>query len=149
MARPSKLTPNITKRIGENVALGLTYALAAESAGITYQTFNDWMNTGKTEKSGKYSQFYQHIQECNADTAKKYLECLNKAADTENCQVCMWILERRFPDEFGRWVHRKINSVSENQNVTVKIAINEADKIRKQILAKFDRGLESHELSAD
>ena len=62
MARSSKITPNITKRIGDNIALGLPYALAAESAGITYQTFNDWMNKGKTEKSGKYYQFYQHIQ---------------------------------------------------------------------------------------
>ena len=41
MARPSKLTPDITKRIGDNIALGLTYSLAANSAGITYQTFKD------------------------------------------------------------------------------------------------------------
>ena len=36
MARPSKLTPELQKRIGENIALGLTYRLAAESAGVTY-----------------------------------------------------------------------------------------------------------------
>ena len=41
MARPSKLTSDIAKRIGDNIALGLSYALAAESVGITYQTFND------------------------------------------------------------------------------------------------------------
>jgi hypothetical protein len=41
MARPSKLTPDITQRIGDNVALGIPYALAAASAGITYQTLND------------------------------------------------------------------------------------------------------------
>lgn len=56
-ARPSKLTPYIALLIGNNVALGLTYALAAESAGITYQTFNDWMKKGKNTKSGKYFQF--------------------------------------------------------------------------------------------
>ena len=39
MTRPSKLTPDITKKIGEYIALGLTYSLASESAGITYQTF--------------------------------------------------------------------------------------------------------------
>jgi hypothetical protein len=47
MARPSKLTPNITQLIGDNVALGLPYSLATASAGITYQTLNDWMKKGK------------------------------------------------------------------------------------------------------
>jgi len=35
MARPSKLTHEIQQRIGDNIALGLTYSLAAESVGIT------------------------------------------------------------------------------------------------------------------
>jgi hypothetical protein len=51
MARPSKLTPAITKRIGDSVSLGLTYALAAESAGITYQTLNQWMQRGKNSNT--------------------------------------------------------------------------------------------------
>lgn len=47
MARPSKLTKELQQQIGKSIALGLIYALAAASAGITYQTFNDWMNKGK------------------------------------------------------------------------------------------------------
>ena len=43
MARPTKLTPEIKQQIGKSVALGLTYALAAALVGITYQTFNFWM----------------------------------------------------------------------------------------------------------
>jgi len=111
MARPSKLTPDITKRIGDGVYLGLTYALAAESAGVTYKTFNDWMNKGKIENSGKYSQFYLHVQKCNADAAKVLLERINKAARAGNMQMCTWILERRFPEEFGRRVYQKTNMV--------------------------------------
>jgi transposase len=89
MARPCKLTPELQQRIGENIALGLTYRLAAESAGVTYKTFNDWMNKGKTEKSGKYYQFYKYITKCNADGALKLLERLNESAKAGNCQVCM------------------------------------------------------------
>jgi hypothetical protein len=74
MVRPSKLTPNITQLIGDNVALGLPYSLAAASAGITYQTFNDWMKKGKNSKSGDYFQFSQHIEKCNADGALKCLQ---------------------------------------------------------------------------
>jgi hypothetical protein len=57
----------------------------------------------------------------------------------------MFILERRFPDEFGRRVYRKTNVVSENLNQNVEIIVNDADDIRKEILAKFDRTEESNE----
>ena len=96
MSRPSKLTNEIPQKIGDGVSLGLTYSLTANSAGVTYQTFNQWMSKGKTEKSGKYFQFYRYIQKRNADAAKALLERLHNAADAGNCQVCMWILERRF-----------------------------------------------------
>ena len=92
MARPCKLTPDITKRIGDNIALGLTYALAAESAGITYQTFNDWMNKGKNSKSGEYFQFFQYIQKCNAGGARKLFKHLNEAAKAGDSRICIWIL---------------------------------------------------------
>jgi hypothetical protein len=54
MARPTKLTKELQQQIGNNVALGPTYALAAASSDITYQTFNSWLKRGQTEKSGKY-----------------------------------------------------------------------------------------------
>ena len=139
MARPCKLTSELQQRIGDNIALGLTYSLAAEAAGITYKTFNLWMQRGQTEKSGKYYLFYKYIQKCNADAAKKLLERLNEAVDAGNCQVCMWILERRFSEDFGRREYRKMNIVSENINENVELTVTEGDQIRKQILAKFDR----------
>ncbi len=55
----------------------------------------------------------------------------------------MFILERRFSEDFERRVYKKTNVVSENQNVNVDIAINDADDIRAQILEKFDLGQES------
>ena len=144
MARPSKLSPDITKRIGENIALGLPYSLAAEAAGITYQTFNEWHKKGKNSKSGVYFEFYKFIQKCNADAAKKCLEKLNEAAKAGNCTVCMWILERRFSEDFGRRQYRKMDVISENQNQNVNIIVSDADGVRKEILAKFDRVEESN-----
>jgi hypothetical protein len=35
MARQTKMMPNITKKIGDNIALGRPYALASEAAAIT------------------------------------------------------------------------------------------------------------------
>jgi len=82
MPRPSKLTPEIQLKIGDGISLGLTYALAANSAGVSYQTLNQWVRRGQTEKSGNYYNFYKFIQKCNADAAKILLERLNLAAKT-------------------------------------------------------------------
>jgi hypothetical protein len=81
--------------------------------------------------------FIKYIQKCNADGALKLLKRLNDAAETGNCQVCMWILERRFSEEFGRRVYRKTNVVSKNLNQNVEIVVTDIDKIREKILEKF------------
>jgi len=139
MARPCKLTTDIQQKIGAGISLGLTYALAANSAGISYQTFNSWYQKGRTEKAGKYFKFSQYINKCNADAAKTLLERLNEAVKAGDTRICIWILERRFSEDFGRREYRKMNVVSENQNVNVEINVKEADILRKQILEKFDQ----------
>jgi len=62
---------------------------------------------------------------------------LNNAAKAGNCQVCMWILERRFPEDFGRREYRKINTISENKNENVEIIAKDSDAIRKNIFEKL------------
>ena len=146
MARPTKLTPDITKRIGDGVSLGLTYALAASTAGVTYQTFNQWMKLGRDSISGKYFEFYKHIEQKNAEGALRILQKLNDAARAGNCQVCMFILERRFSEDFGRRIYKKTNAVSETLNQNVEIKVQDTDAIREEILAKFDLVEESSEL---
>jgi hypothetical protein len=137
MARPSKLTKEVQQRIGDNIALGLTYRLAAESAGVTCKSFNLWMQQGKNSTSGKYFQFAQYINKCNADGALKLLERLNEAAKAGNCQVCTWILERRFPEDFARRQYRKTNIVSENMNENIEVIVKDVDVIRQNILEKL------------
>ena len=69
-----------------------------------------------TEKSGKHYQFYQQAIKQNADATKTLMQRLNKAAEAGKCQVCMWILSKRFPEEFDRRIYQKMNVVSKNQN---------------------------------
>jgi hypothetical protein len=137
MPRPSKITPEIQQKIGDGISLGLTYALAANSAGVSYQTYNEWVKRGQTEKSGKYYNFYKFIQKCNADAAKALLERLNLAAKAGDTRICMFILERRFSEDFGRKMYRKANVVSENINANVEIIVNDTDAIRNKILDKL------------
>jgi hypothetical protein len=92
--------------------------LAAETAGITYKTHNEWMKKGHTEKFGKYYHIFKCIQKCNADDAKKLLKRLNgvaKASDTQHR------------------VYWKTNAVSKNKNENIGITVTEVDILRKQI----------------
>ena len=61
----------------------------------------------------------------------------------------MWILERRFPESYGRHEYKKINSVSENKNENIEILINDADKLRQEILAKFTLVKERNDSSVE
>ena len=146
MARPTKLTPEIQTLIGENIALGPTYGFAANAVGITYETLNQWLKRGQTEKSGKYYRFYKHIKKCNDDAAKVLLERINEAAKSGDTQMCTWTLERRLSEDFGRRVYRKTNVVAENlnQNVNVEIIVQDTDPIWEEILANFDLVEESN-----
>jgi recombinational DNA repair protein RecR len=85
------------------------------------------------------SEFSFVIKKCNSEGAKKLLENLNAAAKAGNCQICMWILERRFPEDCGRREYHKMNVVSENKNENVEIIVKNADNIRKKIPKKFFR----------
>ena len=51
MARPSKLTPEVTKRLTEAIRAGNYYEAACGYAGIGYSTFRVWMTKGEKAKS--------------------------------------------------------------------------------------------------
>jgi hypothetical protein len=57
----------------------------------------------------------------------------------------MWILERRFSEEFGRRVYRKMDVVSENLNQNVEISVMDANKIREKIIEQFALDRENSE----
>ena len=49
----------------------------------------------------------------------------------------MWILERRFPEDFARRQYRKMDVVSESKNENVELIIRDTDTIRSKILDKL------------
>jgi len=95
------------------------------------------MNKEKNATSGEYFEFYKHIKKCNTEGALKCLQHLNEAAAAGNCRICCWILERRFPEAYGRREYRKINAVSENKNENIEIMVKDKDELSEQIITKL------------
>lgn len=109
MAARSKLTPATQKRICEAIRLGATYVHAANAAGISYETFNEWRKTKP--------QFSEAIQKAEGECVEEQLRVIRQAASERNWQASAWILERRYPDDYGR---RERQQLEHSGGVTVR-----------------------------
>lgn len=111
MGRPSKFTPETIKKLTDAIRLGATYELAAKSAGISYQTFNEWregrlMPKGTTSEQKR--EFVEAIQKAEGDAVVQWLAKIEKAANDGAWQAAAWKLERRYAREYGRNVHEHV-----------------------------------------
>jgi hypothetical protein len=91
--RRSKYTPETVDKLTQAIRLGATYQLACNFAGISHETFHQWRNT-KPE-------FSEAITQAEGDAAVKWLALVNKHA-TDQPQWAAWMLERRYPEMYGR-----------------------------------------------
>jgi hypothetical protein len=94
--RPNKLTAEVTERIVEAIKRGATYEIACNYAGITYQTFRNWMIKGeKTRRKNKFFEFFNKVKEAEGEAAYRWLAIIDKAAIEGSWQAAAWKLERR------------------------------------------------------
>lgn len=95
MSRPTKLTPERTRRICENLMLGLTYDLAAHASGISSCTLSRWRARGREEESGIYHEFNVSVEAAVGQNARKAMAVIAKAAKGGTWQAAAWMMERR------------------------------------------------------
>ena len=129
--RPSKLTPEVTKRICQAVKLGATYKLAAQAAGVSEKTFCVWMARGREGGPGsaKFVEFLQAIKDSEGEGAETCLAVIRKAALDGIWTAAAWLLERRYPDLYGRVARAPIESAKDKTDQpTPEEAVN---KIRE------------------
>tara|TARA_R100000781_G_C3999133_1_gene99615 strand:- start:37 stop:453 length:417 start_codon:yes stop_codon:yes gene_type:complete len=96
MGRPTKLNAETQKRFIDGLRLGLTYKLAASYAGLDISTFHLWMQKGKAEESGIYSDFFDAIKAAEGMCAAQHMGRITKAAEAGQWQSSAWVMERRF-----------------------------------------------------
>lgn len=101
MARPDKLTPEAHKEIIDALAMGCTRKDAAESAGVEYRTFLNWLQTGEAAKSGKFLQFFHAVTKAEAKARKLYTGTIAKAAADGDWRAAETFLKRRDPENWG------------------------------------------------
>ena len=98
MARRTKLTPEVQKRFVEALKLGATHRIACQYCGIDPSTFYRWMQ----KERGVYRKFRDEVKEAEAVGSLGSLARINKSAKEGDWKAAAWLLERRYPSEYGR-----------------------------------------------
>jgi len=119
----------------------MSYAATAGAIGITPESFNNWMNWGREGiKDPIFSRFYATVREAESKLMFDCLTKLKQVNDTAmNPQSIQWLLERRFPQDFGKRNALEVNAKTESMsfNVNANIDKNETAQIRAAILARL------------
>ena len=94
--RPSKLTPETTKKLCAKLRDGRTYAVACAHAGIVYETFRNWLKRGEAAGQGEYFVFFATIRKAEMVGREKLeVRALHNSDPLE-------ILGRRWPEDWGK-----------------------------------------------
>ena len=116
MARPTKLTPELQETICDIISKGNSITTACQSVGIAETTFRVWKEKGDKEPDSVHGEFLQAMHKAESDAKQELLQYVKDAAP-HSWQASMTILERRWPNEFGRRdrmeVHAKIGPAIE------------------------------------
>jgi hypothetical protein len=146
MARPTKFTPELQKKICDAIRAGAYIETAAAYAGIDKTTLYDWLRRSARDKSGIYTGFSHAVEKALAEAEMRDLIIIGKAAE-ENWQAAAWRLERKFPDRWGR-KDRVSATLKHTGEVTTKHeqhyhiiqqVVAEDEAIADRLLSAFER----------
>jgi transposase-like protein len=94
MARTTKRTDARQRAICQAIEQGATYEMAAASAGIHRDTLHAWRSRDPA--------FSDALKAAEARGVLACLSRIQQAANDGQWQAAAWILERRYPADYGR-----------------------------------------------
>lgn len=108
MSRPTKLTPLRQERLLEAIRKGAPYATACLYAGIHYATMRRWLVAAESEgpegvskrELRAFREFREALLAAEGEAAMALLGDVRKAGE-KDWKASAWLLQRRYPDEFG------------------------------------------------
>lgn len=92
--RKTVRTPENQAKLVQAIKMGSTHKLACQYAGMDESTFYRWMQDD--------SEFRNSIKEAEGAGAVELLMLIKRQAHEGSWQAGAWILERRYPEQYGR-----------------------------------------------
>ena len=137
MARPTKLTQEITDRICLAIRAGNYAKIAAAMAGVGETTYYRWLELSAEPNAKKeYREFRESVERAEAEAEISAVARIKQAADNGTWQAASWLLERKHGERWGR--NDKLRQEITGANgAPVALSIEEA---KKAVLAFLDEG---------
>ena len=120
MARPDKLTDAVEENICEALRHCASEDAASEGAGISYSTFNRWMQDEETYHAPKFWKFRKMVKRAIADGQLNHLAAMERVG-AEDWRYHAWILEHRHKKDFGG----AVDVTSKGEKIVVKLIKDE------------------------
>lgn len=100
VTKPTRLTRETADAIVTAIKTGATLEVAAAYAGIGRRTFFDWLREGRRPDGRKL--YRDFVDELDLALGQWEAGALQRIHDDPEWQSDAWMLERRFPDRYGR-----------------------------------------------
>lgn len=104
MARPTKLTPARAHTVVSIVRGGLTIAVAARLAGVADRTVYRWLERGRQpgRRYAGHRELLAAVEHARADREIDLVARMTYAAARGHWRAAAWLLEREYPERWGR-----------------------------------------------
>lgn len=101
--KPLKLTRKLGSDICARVANGVPKTYAAKASGVSLNTIAEWERRGRGQDERPATELTVWFASEMDKAVAKFIESkVVEISKDEAWQAKAWLLERRFPDEFGR-----------------------------------------------
>lgn len=132
--RPSDLTPALQRKILAMIRDGVTPEIASVAAGVNRATYYRWQARGREEVDGPFRDFCDGIEKAIAECEARAVHVVTKAFPN-SWQAAMTLMERRFPDRWGRreridvYEHEKVRQ--EAERIAARFGVPVADVLQR------------------
>lgn len=98
---PRKLTKQVCEAICDGLRKGNYITTCCRAVGISIPTYYYWKKKGE-QGLEPYKTFLEKVDEAEANGEMLHLEIIHDNALTGNWLSSAWLLERKYPDRFGK-----------------------------------------------
>ena len=111
--RPSKLTPKVEKEFVDLVKSGNYIETACVMVGIGRSTYYDWIKKANDSiESNRYTKFRDNVRKAQAWAEARDIFIISRHAEN-NWRAAAWLLERKYPQRWGRRKPQKKRQISD------------------------------------
>ena len=103
-SKPSTLTSEVAEELVTAILAGNYLAVACRAVGVSRSTLSVWMQRGRSSApvDAPYRELRDRIERARAQAEARHVAIVTRAAIDGNWQASAWMLEREFPDRWGR-----------------------------------------------